>query len=349
MIWLDKARGGWSIAVMFTHPRVTFVSEPTPLERLARLSERLGIDLWIKRDDLAGTTFGGNKARQLEFYLGAAAATHCDTVLITGAVQSNFVRTAAALAAKIGMRTIVQLEQRVPGQDALYQGSGNVILNRLLGAQIIHYPNGEDEAGADAALRARAAVERARGHRPYVIPLALGNPPLGALGYVQAAKEIMAQKDDFDVVVVASGSGLTHAGLLAGLGNSGFDGEVIGSCVRRDAVQQRARIRTVLDDLAPMIEMFAPVPDQRIDLWDEALTPGYGQAGAAALAAIEMMARDEGLILDPVYTGKVFAAIPALVNAGRIAKGSKVCFVHTGGLASVFAYQTVLERAFEQL
>lgn len=329
---------------MQQHQRATLVPDKTPLERLSQLSEQLGIDLWVKRDDLAGTTFGGNKSRQLEYYVGAALAQNADTILITGAVQSNFVRTAAASAAKFGLRTIVQLEARVPGQDALYQSSGNVLLNQLLGAEIMHYPEGEDEAGADAALRARAEEERRKGHTPFVIPLALGNPPLGALGYMRAASEIMAQDDGFDVIVTASGSGLTHAGLLTGLHRAGFEGRVIGSCVRRDASQQHARIRQVLDDLHQLHPEGAPVPSEHIRIWDGALAPGYGQIGPAALQAMKQMAQTEGLVLDPVYTAKVFAAIPALVSSGEIAPNSKTLFVHTGGLASFFAYQTDLER-----
>lgn len=325
---------------MTTHPRAPLVPLQTPLEPMTRLSEQMGIDLWVKRDDLAGTTFGGNKSRQLEYYLGAACAQGCDTVLITGAIQSNFVRTAAASAAKLGLRTIVQLEARVPDRDALYDTSGNVLLNQLLGAEIIYYPKGEDEAGADSALRARAEEERAKGRRPFVIPLAMGNPPLGALGYVRAAQEIMAQKSDFDVVVVGSGSGLTHAGLLTGLVEAGFTGRVIGSCVRRDASQQRERIRTVLDGVQALTGANESVPDDLIQVWDGALAPGYGQIGPAALAAMTSVAQQEGLVLDPVYTAKVFAAIPALVSSGEIQKGSKVLFVHTGGLASLFAYQT---------
>lgn len=329
---------------MVEFPQAGFVPSPTPIERLDRLSDALGIDLWIKRDDLAGPSFGGNKARQLDFYLGAALAQECDTILITGAVQSNFVRTAAALAAKLGMRTIVQLEARVPGQDELYESSGNVLLNQLLGAEVIHYPEGEDEVGADAALRERAEEERRKGFRPYVIPLALGNPPLGALGYIDAAKEIMDQKSYFDAVLVASGSGLTHAGLLAGFHANGFAGRVIGSCVRRDALQQRARIRSVLDDVEALNPATKHVPSELISIWDGALDPGYGQIGPAAFIAMKMVAETEGLILDPVYTAKVFAAIPAFVDSGEIARGSKVLFVHTGGLASLFAYQTNLEH-----
>lgn len=329
---------------MTKFPKAGFVPNPTPIERLKRLSKSLGIDLWVKRDDLAGPSFGGNKTRQLDFYLGAAIEKNCDTVLITGAVQSNFVRTAAALAAKLGMRTIVQLEARVPGQDQLYQTSGNVLLNQLLGVEVVYYPDGEDEAGADAALRERAEQERTKGFRPYVIPLALGNPPLGALGYVDAAHEIMDQTSDFDFVVVASGSGLTHAGLLTGLQTYGFSGRVIGSCVRRDAAQQRVRIRTVLDGLEALNAPSKHVPSNQISIWDGALSPGYGQISPAAFAAMKMAAQAEGLILDPVYTAKVFAAIPALIEDGEIAKGSKVLFVHTGGLASLFAYQTNLEH-----
>lgn len=329
------------------HPKIDLLAGPTPLESLRQLSDHLDIDLWVKRDDMAGTTFGGNKSRQLEFYLGAALAENADTILITGAVQSNFVRTAAASAARLGMRTIVQLEARVAGRDDLYQVSGNVLLNQLMGVEIMHYPEGEDEVGADAALRSRANAERAKGRRPYVIPLALGNPPLGALGYVQAVPEIMAQHSDFDQIVVASGSGLTHAGLLKGLNDRGFSGEVIGSCVRRDAGQQQVRMRQVLDDLQTLMGAGKPVPDSNITLWDGAFAPGYGQIGPEALNAMKTMAAHEGLMLDPVYTAKAFAAILAGVKTGEISKGSKVLFVHSGGLPSLFAYQNDLSQMLD--
>ncbi len=329
---------------MTEHPRAILVPDQTPIEPLSQLSEQLGVDLWIKRDDLAGTTFGGNKSRQLEYYLGAARARQADTILITGAVQSNFVRTAAASAAKFGLRTIVQLEARVPDQDALYQTSGNVLLNQMLGAEMMHYHDGEDEAGADAALRARAEEERRKGHTPYVIPLALGNPPLGALGYLRAGQEILSQDSGFDTVVVASGSGLTHAGLLTGLVEGDFSGRVVGSCVRRDATLQTKRIRTVLNNLQTLRGKADEIPSERIHIWDGALAPGYGQIGPAAMNAIRQMAECEGLMLDPVYTAKVFATIPALIENGEIEKDSRVLFVHTGGLASLFAYQTDLSR-----
>ena len=328
------------------HPRISILSGPTPLEPLPRLSERLGVELWIKRDDLAGPHFGGNKSRQLEYYFGAAEAQQADTILITGAVQSNFVRIAAAVAAARGMRSLVQLENRVASDSEAYHRSGNVMLLKLIGAEILQYPEGEDEAGADAALYTRAEALRAEGRVPYVIPLGEDHPPLGALGYVDAAQELLGQADDFDAVVVGSGSGATHSGLLAGLRGAGSAARVIGSCVRRDAAAQQARISRAIDRLVPLYDGAAKVGPGDIETWDGALAPGYGQLGPNAEAALRMMAEYQGLILDPVYTAKAFAAIPALVESGEIARGSKLCFVHTGGLGALFAYEDVLAGRF---
>ncbi|MEM7377767.1 MAG: D-cysteine desulfhydrase family protein [Pseudomonadota bacterium] len=321
-----------------SHPRTELVAQATPCTRLNRLSARLGIDLWVKRDDLAGTTLGGNKSRQLEFYFGAAEAAGADTVLITGAVQSNFVRTTVAAANALGMHAVVQLEDRVAGMSDTYHHSGNAWLTEMLGAEIMRYPEGEDEAGADAALRVRADRLRAEGRRPYVIPLAAGNPPLGALGYVHAAAEIHAEHPDVDAVVVPSGSGLTHAGTVAGLRACGNAVSVFGSCVRRAEAAQRARLRRTLDHLAEIEPSLTRLPDTDIQLWDGALSPGYGQAGAVALDAMRLMASQEGMLLDPVYSGKAFAAIPALLQRGVLQPGQKVVFVHTGGLGGLFAY-----------
>ncbi|MEL6522550.1 MAG: D-cysteine desulfhydrase family protein [Pseudomonadota bacterium] len=322
--------------------RLKIVAEPTPLTKAKRLSSELGIDLFIKRDDLAGPTFGGNKSRQLEYYFGAAIQQNADTILITGAVQSNFARLAAAVAKAEGMHAILQLEERVAGKPETYQQSGNVLLSRILGAEIMTYPHGEDEVGADAALHAKADELKAAGRTPYVIHLSEGHPPLGALGYVDAAQEILAQSDDFDFYIVASGSGLTHAGLLAGLRDAGSKGRIIGSCVRREAHAQGPRIRRVVDRLAKLFPGATKVSESDIVVWDGALAPGYGQVGAVSQSAMVRMARTEGLHLDPVYTAKSFAAVLALVDKGDIPKGSRVCFIHTGGLAALFAYQQEL-------
>ncbi|MGI9391784.1 MAG: D-cysteine desulfhydrase family protein [Boseongicola sp.] len=322
--------------------RLEIVSNPTPLVPAPVLSQELGIELYIKRDDLAGPTLGGNKSRQLEYYFGAAQAAQADTILITGAVQSNFARIAVAVARSQGMHAIVQLEDRVKSNSAIHKSSGNVMLNRLLGAEIMTYPEGEDEIGADAALDLRAAELASEGRFPYVIHLAEDHPPLGALGYVEAAKEILSQISDVDFFVVPSGSGATHAGLLAGLRGAGSIARVIGSCVRRERVLQMARIERVIERLTHLYKGAAAVELSDIEIWDGAFAPGYGQLGAAAMSAMKLMARTEGLILDPVYTAKGFAAVPTLVASGVIPKGARVCFIHTGGLAALFAYEEII-------
>ena len=324
------------------HPKRNILSGPTPLERAEELSKHLKIDLHIKRDDLAGPSFGGNKARQLEYYFGEALSQDADTILITGAVQSNFTRTAVAVARSLGMGAVVQFEDRVKDGSARYRNSGNVLLSRLMGAEIEFYPEGEDEAGADVALDRKAALLRSSGMRPYIIHLSEAYPPLGALGYVDAAMEILEHNDDFDVFVVASDSGATHAGLLAGLRGSGSKAGVIGSCVRRDAAFQGPRIERVLERLGHLYTPANNVTKKDIRVWDGALAPGYGRIGQRSLEAIRLMASLEGLFLDPVYTAKSFSAIPSLVETGDIPTGARVCFVHTGGLAALYAYEDQL-------
>jgi D-cysteine desulfhydrase len=322
--------------------RAKLLSDPTPIEHLENLSDHLGLDLWIKRDDLTGLGFGGNKVRQLEFYFGAAQKAAADTVLITGAVQSNYVRTAAAAAAKLGMKAVLQLEDRVSDMDQTYATSGNVLLGQILGAEFMRYGNGEDETGADKALRARADALRAAGRTPYVIPLGLNNPPIGALGYMDATREIHGQAAGFDAVVVASGSGMTHMGLLAGLRVLGLDMPVYGSCVRRAAGLQAARLNTLKQNLAEMLQCDLPVTVDDIRVWDGALGPSYGKLGKRAHAALKLMSTREGLFLDPVYTAKSFAAVTGLLNEGVLTRGQRVLFVHTGGTPALFAYQNTL-------
>ncbi|WIY25172.1 D-cysteine desulfhydrase family protein [Parasedimentitalea psychrophila] len=324
-------------------PRRRLLNSETPVERLDRMSDLLSLDLWLKRDDLTGLGLGGNKTRQLEFYFGEALAQGADTVLITGAVQSNFVRSAAAAAARLGLEAVLQLEQRVPDMGALYHSSGNVLLGKILGAEHISYPMGEDEAGADHALHQRAETLRAEGRRPYVIHLGIDHPPLGALGYVLGGEELNRQISDFDVAVVPSGSGATHAGLLTGLRLVGQTAPVYGICVRRDQEQQSARLKTVLKKLADMMGFGPSLTLNDILTWDGALAPGYGIIGDTTREALTLMARTEGVFLDPVYTAKTFAGLLGLLKEGRIQPGQKVVMLHTGGLPALFGYQTELE------
>ena len=321
-------------------PRVRLGHAPTPLDPAPNLGAALGVDLWIKREDCTGLAFGGNKVRQLEFHFGEARARGADTVLVTGAVQSNLVRIAAAAARKLGMAVHIQLEERVADGDETYRSSGNLLLDRVLGATLHAFPEGEDEAAADAAMERRAAALAAEGRRPYVIHSAPGHPPLGGLGYVLAAEEIVEQAHGtgFDAVVCASGSALTHAGILVGLRALGERAPVLGICVRRDAASQAARVVRVTGALAAMIERPDAFDAGDVDVSDAVLAPGYGRLNEAVREAMALAAGHEGLLLDPVYTGKAMAGLIAHVRSGRIAPGSRVLFVHTGGQPALFAY-----------
>ena len=318
-------------------PRVRLGHAPTPIDPAPNLGAVLGVDLRIKRDDCTGLAFGGNKVRQLEFHFGEARARGADTVLVTGAVQSNLVRIAAAAARKLGMAVHIQLEDRVADGGETYRTSGNLLLYRVLGATLHAFPEGEDEAAADAAMERRAAALVAEGRRPYVIHSAPGHAPLGGLGYVVAAEEIVEQAPGtgFDAVVCASGSALTHAGILVGLRALGERAPVLGICVRRDAASQAARVAGAL---AAMIDCPDAFDAGDVDVCDAVLAPGYGRLNEAVREAMEMAARHEGLLLDPVYTGKAMAGLIAHVRSGRIAAGSRVLFVHTGGQPALFAY-----------
>jgi D-cysteine desulfhydrase/L-cysteate sulfo-lyase len=209
-------------------PRVHLGHTPTPLELLKNTSAEFGTNVWIKRDDCTGLAFGGNKSRQIEFYIGQALQQGADTLLTTGAVQSNHVRTTVAAARKLGLDVEVQLEHRVDREQPEYHNSGNPYLVRLMGARIHHYPVGEDEDGADRALEERAAELAAEGRKAFVIPLANAHTPYGALGYVEGAEELLAQLRELQVeparFVVPTGSASTHSGFLLGMRAHGCNG-----------------------------------------------------------------------------------------------------------------------------
>jgi D-cysteine desulfhydrase/L-cysteate sulfo-lyase len=326
-------------------PRCRLAHLPTPLEAMERLSQHLdGVSLFVKRDDCTGLGFGGNKIRQLEFYLGQAEKEEADTVLITGAVQSNFVRSAAAAACRLGMQCHIQLEERVPDVDSLHRSSGNVLLNRILGATLHVYPVGEDEEGADANLSAIAEQLRQDGSRPYIIPLGTGHDPLGALGYIDAAVELMTQLDQqslaCDHLVVTSGSGSTHAGLLFGLRALGSQIRITGVCPRRDARSQEQRIAGHVKKLTRMLGFDPGIEPDDIRLTDVTLAPGYGQLNDQTVEALQLTAQCEGLFLDPVYTAKAMAGLFHLVKQKEIS--GSVLFWHTGGQPALFGYGDAL-------
>ena len=334
-------------------PRVNLGHTPTPIDEAPALSKALGVDVSIKRDDCTGLAFGGNKVRQLEFYLGEAKSNGADTILITGAIQSNFVRVAAAAARQQGMDIHIQLEERVPDVDPIYCASGNVLLDKLLGAHLHWYPAGDDEAAADASLETLAASLVSEGHQPYVIHLGIDSPPLGGLGYVVAANELAEQIAKrslrFDAIVVASGSGLTHAGLLVGLRARGVNIPIIGVCVRRGAELQHPRIVRRAKEIGAMIERPEAVSSSDVRVIDAVLSPGYGKLNLETHSAISMAARLEGLFLDPVYTGKTMAGLMHLVKTEEIPRGDRVLFVHTGGLPALFGYEVSLCKHLDDM
>jgi len=329
------------IELLKKFPRCPLAHLPTPLEGMDRLSKQFDdVSLFVKRDDCTGLGFGGNKVRQLEFYFGQATAQDADTVLITGAVQSNFVRTTAAAANRLGMACHIQLEERVPQIDSLHRTSGNVLLNQLLGATLHSYPDGEDEAGADANLRRIADELRAAGANPYVIPLGADHDPIGALGYIDAAAELLEQLEqqalNLDHIIVSSGSGATHAGLLFGLRAMGSPIAVTGVCPRRDAVSQKSRIMGHVSKLKKMLDIDPQITEDDIRMTDVSLAPGYGLLNEATKEALTLTARTEGLFLDPVYTAKAMAGLIHLIGNKEIT--GQILFWHTGGQPALFGY-----------
>ena len=331
-------------------PRRRLISGVPPLERLGNISSRPGsADIYVKRDDMTGLGLGGNKVRKLEFYTGHALSLGCDTLIITGAVQSNYVRITAAAARAAGLDCHIQLEDRVAGMDDGYRTGGNVLLDRMFGATLHYLPAEASEADADVQLDAIADSLRAEGRNPYVIHLGASFEPRGALGYILAAREILGQIADLNAkvghVVLASGSGQTHSGLLTGLRLWGSNLPVTGVCVRRDAVQQNARITQVCGNLGKLIRRPDLVGPDDIVVTDEYLGPGYGKNSPETWDALLTAARMEGLLLDPVYTSKSFAGALAMAADPAARGDGAVLYLHTGGLPALFAYEAAIGQA----
>lgn len=336
------------ISAISRFPRVRLAHLPTPLEHLHRLTTFLGgPKLFVKRDDCTGLAFGGNKARQLEFYFGDALARGADTIITTGAVQSNHVRVTAAACRKLGLRCEVQLEDRVQDMPPEYHLSGSPLINRIYGANIHTYPEGENETAADNALESIADRIRVNGGMPYIIHLGPENPPLGALGYIDGIREILEQADHaglrIDAMVIPTGSGSTHLGILAGLEISRRNIPVHGICIRRDAPAQRDRLAVRARRLRELLGDELPRIDDDILVDDSYLGPGYGKTSADTFEAVFAAAGYEGLLTDPIYSGKALAGLMGLVRKGAFPSDANVLFLHTGGTPALFGYRTLLE------
>ncbi|MFT5812219.1 MAG: L-cysteate sulfo-lyase [Rubritalea sp.] len=329
-------------------PTADLSHKPTPLERLNNLSADYQTNIWVKRDDCTGLAFGGNKSRQLEYYIGHAISLGADTLLTTGAVQSNHVRMTVAAARKMGLDVEVQLEHRVDRDQIEYKNSGNPFLVKLMGAKIHYYPVGEDENSADQAMVDRAGVLKQAGKKPYVIPLSNVQAPYGALGYVEAAEETLQQLSLMNMTptrfILPTGSASTHAGFLLGLRALGCNIPVNGICVRRDAASQQQRVFTKMQSVIELMALDIDIDIEQVICDDRFLAPGYGQLNQATEKAIKQLARREGLLLDPTYSGKTFAALIDLLENNCPDPDQHIVFVHTGGTPALFAYPELVAQ-----
>ena len=340
---------------MFTDnfEKASLAQLPTTLELLTNITKQLkGPNIWIKRDDCTGLAMGGNKVRQLEYYLGHALSKNADTILTTGAIQSNHVRLTVAAARKLGLEVEVQLEHRVTGRKTEYYQSGNPFLVELMGAKTHFNNHGEDEDGADNKLFEIAEQLQSEGKKPYVIPLSEHYLPYGSLGYVDCASELLQQckqlSFNVDAIVLASGSAATHAGLLCGIRALGFDIPILGVCVRREAKLQAQRVLHKARQVAQMIGFKDLITESDIWVDDRMLAPGYGQLNTPTLEAIDLLAQKEGILLDPTYTGKAMATLIDLVRTQQFKDKQNIIFLHTGGSPALFGYPEILNDDFFQ-
>jgi len=317
---------------MFTErfPRVRLAHLPTPVEFLERLTANLGgPEIFVKRDDLTGLAGGGNKARKLELLLADALAQGADTLLTTGAAQSNQARQAAAAAARVGLRCVLVLVRPIYGLAP----QGNWLLDRLLGAEIRWV---ESKSQLTAVSEEVASQLRREGRSPYVVPYGASNA-LGVLGYVAAMEEIASQ-GEFDHIVLASSSGGTQAGLVLGATLLGSGVRVLGISVDEQPTDLRRTVARLANEASALLGGGPQVEPADVGVNADYLGGGYGVVGDLEREAVALAARLEGLLLDPVYTGRAFGGFLDLVGRGMFAKHEKVLFLHTGGIPALFAY-----------
>jgi L-cysteate sulfo-lyase len=327
-------------------PRVKLCHAPTPLDFMPNLTKALGgPQLWIKRDDLTGVATGGNKNRKLEFLVGEALAQGADHLVTQGAVQSNHVRQTAAVAAKFGLKCTALLEHRIQTNDPDYLDNGNVLLDRLFGCAIEYRPGGTD---MQAAIDEVGEKLKSRGGKPYVIPGG-GSNTTGALGYANVALELLAQANELDLridrVVHATGSAGTQAGLVAGLEAMSSGIRVLGIGVRLPKDRQEANVHKLADATAQKLGHKAGVARDAVEANCDYVGAGYGIPTEGMGEAMRMLARLEGILLDPVYSGKAMAGLIDLIRKGAFGKDENVVFLHTGGQAGIAGYRDFLTKA----
>jgi D-cysteine desulfhydrase family pyridoxal phosphate-dependent enzyme len=309
-------------------PRVRLASLPTPVEEMPHLSKHLGRELWIKRDDLTGLALGGNKTRKLEFLCADALRRGADMLITTGAPQSNHCRQTAAAAAKLGLGCVLVLTGNPQPAD-----TGNLLLDSLVGAELTW----TGEKSRDQALQEVFAHAQSVGRNPYLIPYG-GSNPLGAAAYALAIRELLGQEIRPDWIIFASSSGGTQAGMVLGARWFGYRGRIQGISVDRKAVPLRATIATLAAETVRTLGYVDSVSDDAIRIDDRFLGAGYGKAGELERETIRLFARQEGILLDPVYTARAAGGMLEMIRRGEIAATETVLFWHTGGIPAIWAY-----------
>lgn len=320
-------------------PRLRCGHWPTPLEPMTRLTQHLGgPELWVKRDDCTGLSTGGNKTRKLEFLIADAIDNKADVVITQGATQSNHARQTAALCAKVGIECHILLEDRTGYEAFDYKLNGNVLLDRLHGATVAQRPGGAD---MQAEMEQLAGKLRAAGRHPYVIPGG-GSNPIGALGYVNAAMELVTQLNDMNLgathLVLATGSSGTHAGLIAGLSVLNSPLKVVGFGVRAPKEKQEQMVYDLACKTAALLGHGGIVKRESVFADCNYVGEGYGLPTPSMVEAVTLLAQTEGLLFDPVYTGKGLAGMIDWIRQGKFDSNDKVIFLHTGGSAALFGY-----------
>lgn len=332
-------------------PRRRYTEGQTPIEKLENISKVLGgPTIYIKRDDLLGLTSGGNKTRKLEFLMADALAKGADTILTCGAVQSNHCRLTLSAAVKEGLKCQLILEERV--KDSYNpEASGNNFLFNLLGIEAVRVvPSGSNMLGE---LEKLAEELRAQGRKPYIIPGG-GSNPMGATGYVACAEEIMSQLFDkginIDHFVVPSGSAGTHAGIVTGMIGVNANIPITGISVNRNKKLQTEAVYKLAKETAKYVGLKEEITEDMIQVRDEFVGPGYSLPTGTMVEAVQLLARTEGILLDPVYTGKAFAGLVGMIREGKLKKGENVLFLHTGGSPALYAYTNVmLKENYEEI
>jgi 1-aminocyclopropane-1-carboxylate deaminase len=326
----------------FSRHSLTF--GPTPVERLSRLSAHLGgkVEIWAKREDCnSGLGGGGNKLRKLEYLVPDVLAKGCDTLVSIGGVQSNHTRQVAAVAAKLGLKCLLVQGSWVDWPDGLYDRVGNILISRVLGAELEFSQEDFSIAIKESWEGALERVRRAGG-KPYAIPAGASDHPLGGLGYVGFAEEVRRQERDlgfgFDFILVASGSGSTQAGMVVGFAADGRADRVIGIDITAKPQATRAQVKRIAERTADLVGLGRAIDDADIVLDERYAAPAYGVPAEATLDAIRLCARLEGMLTDPVYEGKSMQAMIDMVRSDRFPPGAKLLYVHLGGVPALSAY-----------